>query len=242
MKIIAMIPARLEATRFPRKLMQDLGGMSVILKTYKATFETNLFDNVYVVTDSEIIFDEIVSNGGKAIMSKTEHESGSDRIAEAILEVDTDIVINVQGDEPFTNKETLEDLIQVFKEDESQEVDIASLMFEVSDEQEIQNPNNVKVVTNIHDFALYYSRSPIPFQRDSAFGIFYKHIGIYAFRKYILLKCTSLPMHELEQAEKLEQLRFLGNGMRIKMVRTSHQPIGIDTPEDLDKARELLKT
>lgn len=241
MKIVAMIPARLEATRFPRKLMQDLDGMSVILRTYKTTFNTGLFDAVYVVTDSETIYNEITNNGGKAIMSKKEHESGSDRIAEAMEGVEADIVINVQGDEPFTNKETLDKLIAVFKNDDNHQIDIASVMFEIKDAQEIQNPNNVKVVTDINDFALYFSRSSIPFQRDASFGSFFKHIGIYAFRKNILLKCTSLPMHELERAEKLEQLRFLGNGMRIKMVKTKHQPIGIDTPEDLEEARKQFK-
>jgi|TARA_B110000037_G_scaffold216358_1_gene275336 3-deoxy-D-manno-octulosonate cytidylyltransferase len=238
MKIVAMIPARLEATRFPNKLMQDLEGMSVILRTYRTTFETGLFDAVYVVTDSDVIYNEIISNGGKAIISKKAHESGSDRIAEVIEDVDADVVINVQGDEPFTNKETLNKLIAVFKKDDNEQIDIASVMFEIKDSQEIQNPNNVKVVTDINDFALYFSRSSIPFQRDVSFGTFYKHIGIYAFRKNILLKCTNLPMYELEQAEKLEQLRFLGNGMRIKMVKTKHQPIGIDTPEDLEEARK----
>jgi 3-deoxy-manno-octulosonate cytidylyltransferase (CMP-KDO synthetase) len=238
MKIVAMIPARLEATRFPNKLMQDLDGMSVILRTYRTTFETGLFDAVYVVTDSDVIYNEIMSNGGKAIISKKAHESGSDRIAEVIEDVDADIVINVQGDEPFTNNETLNKLIAVFKKDDNEQIDIASVMFEIKDSQEIQNPNNVKVVTDINDFALYFSRSSIPFQRDVSFGTFYKHIGIYAFRKNILLKCTNLPMYELEQAEKLEQLRFLGNGMRIKMVKTKHQPIGIDTPEDLEEARK----
>ena len=233
-----MIPARLEATRFPNKLMQDLEGMSVILRTYRTTFETGLFDAVYVVTDSDVIYNEIISNGGKAIISKKAHESGSDRIAEVIEDVDADVVINVQGDEPFTNKETLNKLIAVFKKDDNEQIDIASVMFEIKDSQEIQNPNNVKVITDINDFALYFSRSSIPFQRDVSFGTFYKHIGIYAFRKNILLKCTNLPMYELEQAEKLEQLRFLGNGMRIKMVKTKHQPIGIDTPEDLEEARK----
>jgi 3-deoxy-D-manno-octulosonate cytidylyltransferase len=218
--------------------MQDLEGMSVILRTYRTTFETGLFDAVYVVTDSDVIYNEIISNGGKAIISKKAHESGSDRIAEVIEDVDADVVINVQGDEPFTNKETLNKLIAVFKKDDNEQIDIASVMFEIKDSQEIQNPNNVKVVTDINDFALYFSRSSIPFQRDVSFGTFYKHIGIYAFRKNILLKCTNLPMYELEQAEKLEQLRFLGNGMRIKMVKTKHQPIGIDTPEDLEEARK----
>ena len=172
MKIVAMIPARLEATRFPNKLMQDLEGMSVILRTYRTTFETGLFDAVYVVTDSDVIYNEIISNGGKAIISKKAHESGSDRIAEVIEDVDADVVINVQGDEPFTNKETLNKLIAVFKKDDNEQIDIASVMFEIKDSQEIQNPNNVKVVTDINDFALYFSRSSIPFQRDVSFGTF----------------------------------------------------------------------
>ena len=241
MKIVAMIPARLEATRFPKKLMQDLGGMSVILRTYKATLNTDLFDEVYVVTDSEIIFDEIVSNGGKAIMSILPHESGSDRIAEAMEAIDADVVVNVQGDEPFTDKTSLSDLLTVFKSDVNQNIDIASLMFQISNEDEINNPNNVKVVTGVNDVALYFSRSPIPFPRDNSNISYYKHIGIYAFRKQTLLACTKLPMHVLEQTEKLEQLRFLANGYTIKMVKTDKQPIGIDTPQDLELARELLK-
>ncbi len=240
MKIVAMIPARMEAVRFPKKLMQDLGGKTVILRTYQATFNTGLFSDVYVVTDSEIIFDEIVSNGGKAIISKTKHESGSDRIAEAVFEIDADIVVNVQGDEPFTNKETLQNLVNVFKDDVKSKIDIASLMFQITDKKEINNPNNVKVVVNDDSFALYFSRSPIPFPRDQKFSLYHKHIGIYAFRKDILIKCTQLPMNNLERAEKLEQLRFLANGLNIKMVKTTHQPIGIDTPEDLEKARKLL--
>ncbi|MDT0553870.1 3-deoxy-manno-octulosonate cytidylyltransferase [Urechidicola vernalis] len=240
MKIVAMIPARLEATRFPKKLMQDLGGMSVIVRTYRAAVNTDLFNEVYVVTDSEIIFDEIVSNGGKAILSKKEHESGSDRIAEAIELIDADIVVNVQGDEPFIDKTSLENLLTVFKTDSEKEIDIASLMFRISSEQEVNNPNNVKVVTGLNEVALYFSRAPIPFPRDNSHASYFKHIGIYAFRKQALLDCTQLPMHVLEQTEKLEQLRFLANGYTIKMVLTDKQPIGIDTPEDLHNARELL--
>ncbi|MCK5814652.1 MAG: 3-deoxy-manno-octulosonate cytidylyltransferase [Flavobacteriaceae bacterium] len=241
MKIIAMIPARLSAARFPKKLMQDLDGMTVILRTYKETFDTGLFDEVYVVTDSDIIFEEIVSHGGKAIMSKKTHESGSDRIAEAIEYIDADIVINVQGDEPFTNKGTLQSLIAVFENDRDQKIDIASMMFQIDDILEVNNPNNVKVVVDEESFAMYFSRSPIPFPRDREFCTYYKHIGLYAFRKEALLKCTQLPMNVLERTEKLEQLRFITNGVRLKMVKTKHQPIGIDTPEDLEKARKLLK-
>lgn len=241
MKIAAMIPARLEATRFPKKLMQDLGGKTVILRTYQATLNTKLFDEVFVVTDSEIIYDEIISNKGKAIMSKQSHESGSDRIAEAISTIDADIVVNVQGDEPFTDATSLENLLSVFNQDSNNKIDIASLMFQISNEEEINNPNNVKVVTDVNDFALYFSRSPIPFPRDPSNVNYFKHIGIYAFRKQVLLECTSLPMNDLEQTEKLEQLRFLANGYTIKMVKTDRQPIGIDTPRDLELARELLK-
>lgn len=240
MKIVAMIPARLEATRFPKKLMQDLGGISVILRTYRATLNTRLFDAVFVVTDSEIIFDEIVSNNGNAIMSKQSHESGSDRIAEAISTIDADVVVNVQGDEPFTDATSLKGLLSVFKQDSKEEIDIASLMFQISDADEIKNPNNVKVVTGKNDLAMYFSRSPIPFAREVSTASYYKHIGIYAFRKQVLLECTSLPLNSLEQTEKLEQLRFLANGYTIKMVQTDKQPIGIDTPQDLELARKLL--
>jgi 3-deoxy-manno-octulosonate cytidylyltransferase (CMP-KDO synthetase) len=235
-----MIPARLEATRFPRKLMQDLGGKTVIMQTYEATLNTELFDQVYVVTDSEIIFNEITSNGGKAIMSIGVHESGSDRIAEAVKDLDVDIVVNVQGDEPFTNKESLQNLLSVFVDDIDNQIDIASLMVQITDKEEISNPNNVKVVVDVNDYAMYFSRSPIPFSRDEEYGTHYKHIGIYAFKKEALLRFTELTMSALEQTEKLENLRFLENGMRVKMATTLHIPIGIDTPEDLEKARKVL--
>lgn len=243
MKTIAVIPARYASTRFPAKLMQDLGGKTVILRTYEAAVETKLFDDVFVVTDSEIIFNEIVSNGGKAIMSIKEHESGSDRIAEAVANMDVDIVINVQGDEPFINKEPLQKVIEIFKNDEARQVDLASLMREITDESEINNPNNVKVVVDQTGFALYFSRSVIPYPRDKNAGVrYFQHIGIYAFRKQAIMDFYSLPMKSLEASEKLEQLRYLEFGKRIKMVETSHVGIGIDTPEDLEKARLILKS
>ena len=155
MKIIAVIPARYASTRFPAKLMQDLGGKTVILRTYEAAISTNLFDDVFVVTDSVLIYNEIISNGGKAIMSIKEHESGSDRIAEAVEHMDVDVVINVQGDEPFINKKPLEELIEVFKNDLEKKVDLGSLMFQITDKEEINNPNNVKVITDQQGFALY---------------------------------------------------------------------------------------
>ena len=241
MKIIAVIPARYASTRFPAKLMQDLGGKTVILRTYEAAVETKLFDDVFVVTDSSLIFNEIISNGGTAIMSKKEHESGSDRIAEAIENLNVDVVVNVQGDEPFINAEPLAKVIEVFKNDADRKVDLASLMFQISDEDEINNPNNVKVVVDQNNFALYFSRSVIPFPREKNVGVKYmKHIGIYAFRKQALLDFAKLPMKSLEASEKLEQLRYLEFGKRIKMVETNHVGIGIDTIEDLEKARLML--
>lgn len=241
MKIIAVIPARYASTRFPAKLMQDLCGKTVILRTYEAAVKTNLFDDVFVVTDSDLIFDEIVLNGGKAIRSVKEHESGSDRIAEAVFGMEVDLVINVQGDEPFIDKKPLEELIHIFKKDTAKEVDLGSLMFEITDVEEIKNPNNVKVITDQQGFALYFSRSVIPYPREEQVGVRYmKHIGIYAFRKEALLDFYRLPMLSLEASEKLEQLRYLEYGKRIKMVETNHGSIGIDTPEDLEKARKLL--
>jgi 3-deoxy-D-manno-octulosonate cytidylyltransferase len=240
MKIIAMIPARFEATRFPGKLMKDLGGKTVISRTYDAVKSTNLFDDVYVVTDSSIIFEEIKIHGGKVLMSKKSHESGSDRIAEAITDLDIDIVINVQGDEPFTQKEPLEKLIEVFKNDLKNEVDVASLMFKIDDKIEINNPNNVKVVIDKANFAMYFSRAPIPYPRDEQFGVYYKHIGIYAFRKKALLEISKMPVTQLEATEKLENLRFLENHKKIKMVLTTHTPIGIDTEADLEVAKRYL--
>jgi 3-deoxy-manno-octulosonate cytidylyltransferase (CMP-KDO synthetase) len=241
MKIIAVIPARYASTRFPAKLLQDLCGKTVILRTYEAAVKTNLFDDVFVVTDSDLIFDEIVLNGGKAIRSVKDHESGSDRIAEAVHDMEVDLVVNVQGDEPFIDKKTLEELIQVFKNDSAKKVDLGSLMFEIKDVAEINNPNNVKVITNQHGFALYFSRSVIPYPREEQVGVRYmKHIGIYAFRKEALLDFYRLPMLSLEASEKLEQLRYLEYGKRIRMIETSHNSIGIDTPEDLEKARQIL--
>ena len=242
MKIIAVIPARYASTRFPAKLMQDLGGKTVILRTYEAAINTNLFDDVFVVTDSDLIYDEIVSHGGKAIKSIKEHESGSDRIAEAIENLDVDIVINVQGDEPFIDAEPLAKVIEVFRNDSVKQADLASLMREITNEDDINNPNNVKVVVDQNGFALYFSRSVIPFPRETNVGVRYmQHIGIYAFRKQALLDFYSLPMQSLEASEKLEQLRYLEFGKRIKMVETTHVGIGIDTPEDLEKARKMIK-
>ncbi|SFW57317.1 3-deoxy-manno-octulosonate cytidylyltransferase (CMP-KDO synthetase) [Sinomicrobium oceani] len=242
MKIIAMIPARYAATRFPAKLMQDLNGKPVILRTYEATVATGLFDDVFVVTDSDIIYKEITGNGGKAVMSIKEHECGSDRIAEAVENLDVDIVVNVQGDEPFTERESLGKVIEVFRDDPDKEIDLASLMTEIRDWDEINNPNMVKVIVDHRNFALYFSRSPIPYPRAKDAGArYFKHKGVYAFRKSAIMDFYRLPMLPLEASEKIEAIRYLEYGKKIKMVETGVGGIEIDTPEDLERAKKAWK-
>jgi len=241
MRKIAVIPARYAASRFPGKLMEKLGDKTVIRMTYDNVVATNLFDDVFVVTDSDLIFNDIVDNGGKAIYSQKEHETGSDRIAEAVENLDCDIILNVQGDEPFVNTKALADILTSFDGEEGQSVDVATLKQLITEPEEINNPNIVKVITDYNDFALYFSRSVIPFPRETKFTAdYYRHIGIYAFRKNALLKFSKLPMRQNEKAEKLEQLRYLEYGMKIKVIETNFVGVGIDTPEDLIKAKALL--
>ena len=239
-KIIAVIPARYQASRFPAKLMQMLGGKTVIITTYQNVVETGLFDEVFVATDSEIIFDEIIKNGGKAVMTG-QHETGSDRIAEAVKDIDCDIVVNVQGDEPFLKTEPLRQLIEVFDNDGNEEVSLASLKIKLTEQEEVESPNNVKVITDKEGFALYFSRSVIPYPRNKEGVEYFKHIGVYAFRKNALLKFAQLEMKPLEIAEKIECLRYLEYGMKIKMIETEFVGVGIDVPEDLEKARLILE-
>jgi 3-deoxy-manno-octulosonate cytidylyltransferase (CMP-KDO synthetase) len=238
MRTIAMIPARYAATRFPAKLMQPLGGKTVIRHTYDATIATQLFDEVVVVTDSEIIFNEITLYGGKAVMSKKTHESGSDRIAEAIEDMNVDVVINVQGDEPFIKKEPLEKLVRLF---DDPSVRVGSLMRKIEGSDELSRPSAVKVVVNKNSDALYFSRNAIPFAANTSIvAPYYLHIGVYGFRKGTLLQFTQWPASTLEQVEKLEQLRYLENGVPIRMALVDFKSVAIDTPEDLEKAASLL--
>jgi len=237
-KIGAFIPARYAATRFPAKLMQMLGDKSVIRHTYDNTKATGLFAEVYVVTDSDIIFNEIVSNGGKAIMSKKTHESGSDRIAEAIKNIDIDIVVNVQGDEPFVKRAPLEQVLACF---EDTNVQVASLMQVLTNHASIEDPNYVKVAVDKNWNALFFSRSVIPYPRSTDNAVtYYEHVGVYAFKKQTLINFTNWPISPLEAAEKIECLRYLENGVSIKMAVTNYMGVEIDTPEDLIKAAALL--
>ena len=239
--IIAVIPARYAASRFPAKLMQQLGNKSVIRHTYDNTLATGLFNEVLVATDSDIIFNEITNHGGKAVMSKRAHESGSDRIAEAVADMDVDIVVNVQGDEPFVQREPLEKLLAVFSGEAGANIHVASLMQVLKDSKSINDPNYVKVAVDKKMNSLFFSRSVIPYPRNTELTInYYEHIGVYAFRKAALMNFTNWEMTPLESAEKIECLRYLENGVPLKMVVTDYMGVEIDTPEDLEKAILML--
>lgn len=238
---MAAIPARYAATRFPGKLMQMLGDKTIIRRTYENTVATGLFNDVWVVTDSEMIYDEITQHGGKAMMSRQPHESGSDRIAEAVADMNVDIILNVQGDEPFVQKEVLQKLLAAFEGEEGSKVQVASLMQIFSKTNLIENPNNVKVVVDNNLNSLLFSRSVIPYNRANIEVAYYHHIGVYAFRKAALMNFTNWQMTPLEMAEKIECLRYLEHGIPLKMVLVNFKGVGIDTPEDLEMAKEYLK-
>jgi len=240
MRTIAVIPARYAATRFPGKLMHTIGDKTIIRMVYENVVKTELFDQVMVVTDNEQIAEEIRNCGGWIKISRQEHISGSDRIAEAVSDLEVDVIINIQGDEPFVAKEPLAALVSCFQDDG---VRVASLMkgFEMGDEP--GNPNQVKVVCNKKNDALYFSRSLIPFKRNLLTETpVFRHIGVYGYRKQTLLEFTNWEAGLLEQTEMLEQLRYLENGVSIRMVETTQNTIGIDTPEDLEIAREYYRT
>ncbi len=238
MKAIALIPARYAASRFPGKLMQELKGKTVIRHTYDATVTTALFDEVIVITDSDIIYQEITVHGGTAMMSKQQHESGTDRIAEAAKILAGDVIVNVQGDTPFVKKQPLQKLLHQF-DDEA--VQVASLMQVLDDAALIADENFVKVCVDKNSNALFFSRSIIPFPRNKNIAItYFEHIGVYAFRKKALLDFTAWPVSVLEDAEKIECLRYLENGVGIRMVQTNFMGVEIDTPEDLRRAEKLL--
>jgi len=231
-KKIAVIPARYAASRFPGKLMQLLGNKPVIRHTYDNTMATNLFDEVWVATDSEIIFNEIKTHGGKVVMSTRFHESGSDRIAEAIENMDAEIIVNVQGDEPFVQRNALEKLLQVFDHNNVEKVQVASLMQLMQDQENIDDPNYVKVAIDKNWNALFFSRSVIPYPRSRETNInYYEHI---------LMSFTKWEQTPLEMAEKIECLRYLENGISMKMVLVDYMGVEIDTPEDLIKAANFI--
>ena len=243
MKFMAIIPARYASTRYPGKPLAILGGKTVIQRVYEQV--KSVLDDVYVATDDDRIYNTVTDFGGKAVMTRADHKSGTDRIEEAAEKIGlyADVIINVQGDEPFIQPSQIKTLMQLFDAPETQ-IGTLGKPFESIDA--VENPNSPKIVTDNRGFALYFSRSVIPYirgkERDSWFGEypFLKHLGIYAYRREVLAEVTKLPMSSLEKAESLEQLRWLQNGYRIRVGLTDIETVGIDTPEDLTRAEEFL--
>lgn len=237
MKAVALLPARLGSTRFPEKMLALLGGKPLIVRSWEAVQQSQLFDEVWVVTDHHRILEAVEAAGGKCVMSSPKHESGSDRIAEIAARLDADLIVNVQGDEPFTSADSLRTLLEALQGDG---VQVASLMCPITDRADFENPNVVKVVCNQAGDALYFSRAPIPFPRDAAQDLpetgAFQHIGIYGYRREALLRFTALPTCALERTEKLEQLRLLHHGMPIRMALVHEKSLGIDTEADLAAA------
>ena len=239
MKVIAAIPARYAASRFPGKLLADLNGKPVIQHTYENVLNSGLFDRVIVVTENSKIESVVLGFGGDVVRSQKDHQCGSDRIAEAVFDLDIDIVINVQGDEPFVPSEGLASLIEVFKSDTKKDIDLTSLMIPISDD--LNNPNIVKVITDLSNRALYFSRSAIPHQRSKETHVsVYKHVGVYAFRKSALIDFYEHAATPLELAEQIEAIRYLEMGKTIQMIETQFESVGIDVLEDLERAKKLL--
>ena len=244
MKFVAIIPARYASTRFPGKPLAVLGGKTVIQRVYEQV--SRVLDEAYVATDDERIFQAVEAFGGKAVMTRTDHKSGTDRIQEAATKIgtDADVIINVQGDEPFIQPSQIETLMHLF-DDPTTQIGTLGKPFESMDA--VENPNSPKIVTDNRGFALYFSRSVIPYirgkERGEWFGEypFLKHLGIYAYRREVLAEVTRLPQSSLEKAESLEQLRWLQNGYKIKVGTTNLETIGIDTPEDLANAEKYLQ-
>ncbi|MFN3530362.1 MAG: 3-deoxy-manno-octulosonate cytidylyltransferase [Bacteroidia bacterium] len=243
MKAVALIPARLESSRFPEKMLADLAGKALIVRTHEAVAKSGLFSDVLVVTDHVRILELVEAHGGKAVMSAAHHQSGSDRIAEIAARLEADFLVNIQGDEPFTSTQSLACLLEQLAQPG---VEVASLMCPIYTWADFENPNVVKVVCNRAGDALYFSRAPIPFPRDVQEPRpknlpedvpIYQHIGIYGYKREALLRFTALPPAPLEQLEKLEQLRLLYHGIPIRMGLVHEKSLGIDTEEDLAKAR-----
>ena len=244
MTFTAIIPARYASTRFPGKPLAVLGGKTVIQRVYEQV--KSVLSDVYVATDDERIFSCVESFGGKAVMTRKDHQSGTDRIQEAVEKTATqaDVIINVQGDEPFIQPSQIKTLMQLF-DDPTTQIGTLGKLFESM--EAVENPNSPKIVTDMKGFALYFSRSVIPYirgkERQDWFSEypFLKHLGVYAYRREVLSEVTKLPQSSLEKAESLEQLRWLQNGYRIRVGMTDVETVGIDTPEDLQRAEEFLK-
>ena len=243
MRIVAIIPARLNSKRFPRKLLEKINGIPLILMTYQNLFSMNIFDKIIVATDSLEISNLIKKNGGEVFISKKEHFSGSDRVSEASGNYKSDIVINVQGDEPFVKSIDIKKIINFFRDKQNKNIPVVSLIYQTNNPQKINDENFVKVVTDKNDFAMYFSRSKIPFLRniDKNFS-FYIHVGVYGFLSKSITQFSNLKPSKLEKIEMLECIRFIENGHKMKMILIDNPTIGIDTPDDLIKAKKYLES
>ena len=240
MRIVAAIPARLNSSRLPKKLLRDICGKTLITRTYEATVNSNLFDDVLVITNSSEIIAELESSKIKYIFDDANYQTGTDRIAGVASKIEADIIINVQGDEPFINPNTIESILNTFRHDKENNIKIVSVMTPIKDDQELKNPNNVKVFTDVSNNAIYFSRHPVPFKIDLNISKAHKHVGIYAFRKKSLIEFAKLKVGELESSEKIEALRLIENGIKIKMINSNDTFIGIDTEEDIQKAIKIF--
>ncbi|MBE85918.1 MAG: 3-deoxy-manno-octulosonate cytidylyltransferase [Flavobacteriaceae bacterium] len=240
MTISALIPARLNSTRLEKKLLKDLCGVPLIVRTYKNIVKTNLFNEVIVVTDSDEIIDVLVKNDIKFLKSKNEHKTGTDRIAEFSNEFKSDIIVNIQGDEPFINKNDLKKIIEVFNNDIDNKIDIISLMISLKSNNDIINPNNVKVIVDKNNNSIYFSRNVIPFNRSNYKIKYFKHVGIYAFRNSYLNEFKNYIQSDLEKTEMIEAIRVIENGKKIKMIEIFNEHISIDTIDDFKIAESIL--
>lgn len=238
MDVIGVIPARYKATRFEGKVLADLVGKPVIQHVYEIAKESNVLDDVIIATDDERILEAVKGFGGKAVLTSIGHQTGTDRLTEVVNPMDVKVVINIQADEPLLHHTMIDDLARIMLDNPN--LSMATVVKEIEDKEDIMNPNVVKAVIDKNGFALYFSRSPIPFERGTQSKRFYKHIGLYAYTKDFLFTFTNLPKSNLEKAESLEQLRALEHGFKIKTIETRFDTMGIDTPADLEKARKAL--
>ena len=241
MKILCVIPARFASTRLPGKPLKDVAGKPMICRVYDRAAQAKTLSGVVVATDDERILRAVEENGGRAMMTAKDHPTGTDRLAEvAAAYPDVDLIINVQGDEPLIEPSLIDELGRAFEEDD--DLRMATVMTPITEESEQKNPNNVKVVTDKNGYALYFSRSLLPYPRNDAGTPVYKHIGIYAYRRNFLLSYAKMEPTPLERAESLEQLRALENGYKIKCIKTNARFVGVDTPEDLAKVNEIYRS
>ena len=239
MRSIALIPARLESTRLSRKLLRELNGIPLIVRTAQNIIDFKIFDEVHVITDSTDIKNILDKYSISNFLSEKDHQTGTDRVAEYANNFDCDIIINVQGDEPFIKKQNLQIILSEFKNDHNKIIDVISLKKRIDKQFDVDNHNNVKVVTDVNDFANFFSRSPIPHNRSNSFNQYYKHIGIYAFRKKALIEFPKMFISEIEKAEKIEALRFIYNDKKIKLLEIHNNIISIDTEEDFIEAEKF---